>query len=228
MKVALVADAHIEGPGGEPGPLVEQIAALPGAGVERLILLGDIFQAWVGFRQFETPAVRAILDAVATLRAKGLRVDYIEGNRDFFIAEGPYREAFDFVGLETSFEAAGRRFLAVHGDGLNDRDRQYLAWRWLSKSWPVKTAIRSLPKPVVSRFVDRTERKLSVTNFKHKAAVPEAAIRRYAERRLAEGHDVLLLGHFHEPRTWPVAGGEIRLLDAWFRARRVELYGQPG
>jgi UDP-2,3-diacylglucosamine hydrolase len=228
MRVALVADAHIEGPGGEPGPLVEQIAALPGQGVERLILLGDIFQAWVGFRQFETPAVRAILDAVATLRAKRLRVDYIEGNRDFFIAEGPYREAFDFVGLETSFEAEGRRFLAVHGDGLNDRDRQYLAWRWLSKSWPVKTAIRSLPRPVVSRFVDRTERQLSGTNFKHKAAVPEAAIRRYGERRLAEGHDVLLLGHFHEPRTWPVAGGEIRLLDAWFRARRVELYGQPG
>ena len=43
-----------------------------------------------------------------------------------------------------------------------------------------------------------------------------------AERRLAEGHDVLLLGHFHEPRVWPVAGGEVRLLDAWFRSREVE------
>jgi hypothetical protein len=47
-------------------------------------------------------------------------------------------------------------------------------------------------------------------------------IRDYAERRLAEGHDVLLLGHFHEPRRWPVAGGEVRLLEAWFTSRRIE------
>jgi UDP-2,3-diacylglucosamine hydrolase len=225
MKVALVADAHLDGPGGEAAPLVAQLGALAGSGVERLVLLGDIFQAWVGFEQYETPSVREVLAAVATLRARGVRVEYIEGNRDFFVAEGPYRKAFDLVGLETSFEAEGVRYLAVHGDGLNDRDRQYLAWRWLSKSWPVKSAIRTLPRNVVSRLVDRTERKLSNTNFKHKAAVPEAAIRRYGERRLAEGHDVLLLGHFHEPQTWKVRGGEIQLLDAWFRARKVERFG---
>ena len=110
----------------------------------------------------------------------------------------------------------------MHGDGLNDRDRQYLAWRWLSKSWPVEAVIRHLPRAIVGRFVDATERRLSQTNFKHKAVVPEAAIRRYAERRFAEGHDVLLLGHFHEPHVWRVAGGEVRLLDAWFRSRQIE------
>ena len=225
MKVAVVADAHLDGPGGPPAPLVAQLAALPAEGVERLILLGDIFQAWVGFRQYETPAVRAVLDAVGALRKAGVRVEYIEGNRDFFIGAGGYAAEFDFVGLETSFEAGGRRFLAVHGDGLNDRDRQYLAWRWLSKSWPVRTAIRSLPRRAVERLVGSTERKLSNTNFKHKAALPEAAIKRYGERRLAEGFDSLLLGHFHEPRQLAVAGGEIRLLDAWFRGRKIESFG---
>jgi UDP-2,3-diacylglucosamine hydrolase len=225
MKVALIADAHIDGPGEGPGPLVDQLRGLAAEKPDRLILLGDIFQAWVGFPQYETASVRAVLDAVAEVRAAGVRVEYIEGNRDFFIAEGAYRTAFDFVGLETAFEAGGKRYLAVHGDGLNDRDRQYLAWRWLSKSWPVKTAIRRLPEPVVSRLVDRTEKKLSRTNFKHKARVPEEAIRRYGERRLAEGHDVLLLGHFHEPHRYVVEGGEVRLLDAWFRARRVERFG---
>lgn len=224
MRIAILADAHIGGPGGGPEPLVEQLGRLPDDRVGRLILLGDLFQAWVGFPQYETPAVRGLLAAVAELRRGGIRVDYIEGNRDFFLADGPYRDRFDFVGLETRFEVGGRRYLAVHGDGLNDRDRQYLAWRWLSKSWPVKTAIRRLPRAVVSRFVDATERKLSNTNFKHKAEIPEAAIRRYGEKRLAEGHDVLLLGHFHEPRNWRVSGGEIRLLDAWFRGRRLEYF----
>ena len=64
---------------------------------------------------------------------------------------------------------------------------------------------------------------MSKTNFKHRAEIPEAAIRAYAERRLAEGYDVLLLGHFHEPRTFEVRGGEVRLLDAWFHSRTIEV-----
>lgn len=225
MRVAVVADAHLGGPGGEAQPLVDQLLRLAGDGAGRLVLLGDLFQAWVGFHQYETPGIRSFVDAIVELRRQGLRVDYVEGNRDFFLSEGPYRASFDSVGVECAFEAGGVRYLAVHGDGLNDRDHQYLAWRWLSKSGPVRMVIRGVPRRVVGRFVDAAERRLSRTNFKHKAEVPELAIRRYGTRRLAEGHDVLLLGHFHEPRTFPVPGGEIRLLDAWFRSRRVEWLG---
>jgi len=225
MSVAIIADAHLGGPGGEPGPLVAQLDEVAATGADELVLLGDLFQAWVGFRQYETPAIRAFLDGVARVREAGIAVHYIEGNRDFFLAEGPYAAAFDSVGDEHAFTAGGVRYLAVHGDGLNDRDRQYLAWRWLSKSALSRFAIRHVPKRVVAPLVDSTERKLSDTNFKHKARVPEEAIRRYAARRLAEGHDVLLLGHFHEARSWRVDGGEIRLLEAWFRSRRVERVG---
>jgi UDP-2,3-diacylglucosamine hydrolase len=225
MAVAVLADAHLGGPGGEPGPLLAQLAEIAERRPERLVLLGDLFQVWVGYRQYETPEIRAFLDAVATVRTAGVPVDYIEGNRDFFLTEGPYRAAFDRVGAEAAFVTGGVRYLAVHGDGLNDRDRQYLAWRWLSKSAPIRWTIRHLPRPVVQRLVDSTERKLTGTNFKHKVRIPEEAIRRYGESRLAEGHDVLLLGHFHEARSWRVPAGEIRLLEAWFRSRRIEWVG---
>lgn len=223
--LAVVADAHLGGPGGEAGPLVAQLRALPEEGVEHLVLLGDLLQVWVGYEQYQTPDSRALLDAVREIRGRGVRVDYIEGNRDFFLAAGPCREAFDSVGTEVAATAGGVRYLFVHGDGLNDRDRQYLAWRWLSKSWAVRTIIHRLPKRAVAPFVHGTERRLSGTNFRHKARVPEEAISRYAEGRLAEGHDVLVLGHFHEPMRWPVAGGEVLLLDAWFRSHRVERFG---
>jgi UDP-2,3-diacylglucosamine pyrophosphatase LpxH len=228
VAVALIADAHLGGPGGEPEPLLAQLDGLARgrpAPAERLVLLGDLFQAWVGHPQYETAAIRAFLDAVGRVRAAGVPVHYVEGNRDFFLAEGPYRSAFDSIGAEIAFETGGVRYLAVHGDGLNDRDRQYLAWRWLSKSALSRLLFRAVPKRLVAPLVDSTERKLSDTNFKHKVRVPESAIRRYGERRLAEGHDVLLLGHFHEAHRWRVAGGEIRLLEAWFRSRRVEWLG---
>jgi UDP-2,3-diacylglucosamine hydrolase len=225
VSIALLADAHLGGPGGGAAPLVAQLAALPAQGVGRLVLLGDLFQAWVGLPQFETPDVAAVARALFELRQRGLRIDYVEGNRDFFLAGSPYAHLFDAVTLEVAFTAGGRRYLAVHGDGLNDRDWQYRFWRRLSKSRPVEWGVRAVPRALARRLVASTEERLSQTNFKHRAALPEAAIRAYAERRLAEGHDVLLLGHFHEPRTFAVAGGEVRLLDAWFRSRRIELLG---
>jgi UDP-2,3-diacylglucosamine pyrophosphatase LpxH len=154
-----------------------------------------------------------------------VRVDYVEGNRDFFLAGSLYADAFDTVGREVEFDAGGRRCLAVHGDGLNDRDRQYLFWRWLSKSALSRLLLRALPGPLARRAVASTERRLAGTNFKHKRRIPEEAILRYAERRLGEGHDLLLLGHFHEERRWRVARGEIWLLEAWFSSRRVEWIG---
>jgi UDP-2,3-diacylglucosamine hydrolase len=224
MTTAIIADSHLGGPGGDAGPLVRQIEEVAERGCERLILLGDIFHIWVAQKRFETPEVVAVMAAVEAARRRGVRVEYVEGNRDFFVATGPYAVHFDRVALEVSFEAGGRRYLAVHGDGLNDRDHQYRAWRWLSKSLPVRLAMRLVPTRLAQRMVRSTEARLAKTNFKHKSQVPEAVLRAYGEKRLAEGYDALLLGHFHEPHRWPVPGGEVRLLDAWFRSRQVEYF----
>ncbi|HVS01527.1 MAG TPA: UDP-2,3-diacylglucosamine diphosphatase [Thermoanaerobaculia bacterium] len=226
MTTAVVADAHIGGPGGPAGPLIEQLVALPAQGCERLVLLGDLFQVWVGYPAFTTPEIEAVAAALAELRGTGVEVDYVEGNRDFYLRGGRWAETFDRLALEMAFVAGGRRFLAVHGDGLDEGDVQYRLWRRLSKSLPVRLLVRSLPRRLARRFVYSTERQLASTNFKHKVRIPRDAILRYGEQRLAEGHDVLLLGHFHEAHCWPVSGGEVWLLDAWFRSRCVEWPGR--
>ncbi len=220
-EVAVIADCHLGGPGGPAEGLVTQLEELPQRGCRQLVLLGDIFQIWVGNRRLETPDVHRLLPALKRLSEQGVRVDYIEGNRDFFIADSPYAQVFTTIGTELTFEVNGVRYLAVHGDGLNDRDRQYLFWRWLSKSPPVRGAVRWLPG-LVARPMSSMERQLARTNFKHRVRIPEEAIITCGERRLREGYDVMLLGHFHRPRTWQVAGGEIRLLDAWFNSQHIE------
>ncbi len=224
MAVAVVADSHLGGPGGDAGPLVDQLGSLRDQGCRRLVLLGDIFHVWVGSQRFETPEVRTFVDCLERLRRSGLAIDYVEGNRDFFLDRGPYRSLFDRLALEVSFEVGRRRYLAVHGDGLNDRDVKYRFWRWLSKSAPVRLAVFNLPGGLARRFVTGTEHRLGKTNFKHKAKIPESVIRDYGRRRLAEGYDTLLLGHFHEPHRFVVDRGEIRVLDAWFRSRQVEWF----
>ena len=226
MSVAVIADSHLGGPGGDAGPLIAQLDALPSQGCERLILLGDIFHVWVGDRRFETDEVRALVPALERLRAAGVAVDYVEGNRDFFLADGPYARLFDRLATEVTVTVKGIRYLAVHGDGLNDQDRPYRFWRWLSKSALSRFMIRRLPARYAQRLVRGTEARLGRSNFKHKTQVPEAPIRRYGAARLAEGYDVLLLGHFHAPYRWQLeSGGEVRVLDAWFNSRQVEWLG---
>ena len=221
-RIAIIADAHIGGPGGPAEPLVEQLADLASGEPGRLILMGDLFHVWVGQRSYETKEIRQVVEALSDLRRAGWRLDYIEGNRDFFIAEGPYREVFDTVSDEVSFRVGDRSYLAVHGDGLNAEDRMYRFWRWLSKSPPSRFFMLHLPAGLAQRLVHVTEGQLSKTNFKHKHQIPREVISRYAVRRLAQDPDVLLLGHFHEAHSWDVEGGEVRLLDAWFNTRRIE------
>ncbi len=221
-RVALLADAHIGGPGGSAGPLVEQLDALPAEGCERLVLLGDLFHVWVGSRKFETADHREVEAALARLRDAGVRLDYVEGNRDFFLVDSVYAPLFERLGDDVSFESGGRSYFVSHGDGLDPTDRQYLFWNKLSKSALSRLLWLGLPARVARYLVDRMERRLSKTNFKHKMQVPEAPLRRYARARLAEGYDEILLGHFHRPIRIEVDGGVLRVVDAWFNRRAIE------
>lgn len=222
MPVAAVADAHLNGPGGDAAPLVAQLDEIDPERCERLVLLGDLFQVWVGSRRFETADVALVADALKRLRAKGVPTHYIEGNRDFFLRGSEYEECFDSIGAEFAFETAGRRYLVVHGDGLNARDYLYRFWRRFSKNRLSRLGMLGLPRALAGHLIHRAERGLSKTNFKHKSSIPEEVLIDYGQRRLAEGYDELLLGHFHEPRSWSVPGGTVRILDAWFNTRDVE------
>jgi len=90
---------------GSAGPLVEQLRALSGEGADRLVLMGDLSRPGSAIpasrrrrspRSFRPPR----------LAAAGNEIDYIEGNRDFFLGRSPYADAFDAVVLETSFTVA--------------------------------------------------------------------------------------------------------------------------
>ncbi|HVS65900.1 MAG TPA: hypothetical protein VMT85_20630 [Thermoanaerobaculia bacterium] len=221
MSVALIADAHLGGPGGAAGPMIDQLQSLPACGCERLLLLGDLFHVWVGDPRYETADIRRVVAALRALRAAGVWIGYVEGNRDFFLDTSPYADAFDVLGTEIVLESDGLRFLAVHGDGLNDRDRRYRFWRWLSKSRPSRALFRRLPSSLARTMVHGTERRLARTNFRHKTRIPDQVIRSYAQSRLREGYDVVLLGHFHEERRYALDGGQAWILPAWYERPEV-------
>ena len=217
---AVIADSHVGGRPGDEGPFLEALETARRRGATAITLLGDIFHFFIAHKKFETPAIGRFLEAARRLREAGVPVTYIEGNRDFFLrgsyAEGAFRQVCD----EEIFEAGGRRFLATHGDLLNDRDRAYRFWRFLSKNPVSRAAVGLVPKKAGNRFVGEVESRLYRSNFKHKSRLPAEIIRAYAARRFGEGIDVVLLGHFHKPWVDESEGGRIEILPAFAEERR--------
>lgn len=208
MRRALVADLHVGQVPGDYARFSELVARLPAEGVGELILGGDVFRALVGLPRFWSPPVRQALGELARLREKGVRVVWVEGNRDFFLATKAMAPYLDRFVPAYGFSAAGRKFLVEHGDLINRRDRQYRIWRAVSKSRMAFWGATLIPKGIAQRLVTRTEQALARTNFSYRRALPEQDLISEARRHFACGVDVVFWGHFH--RLWSFAEGKRR------------------
>jgi UDP-2,3-diacylglucosamine hydrolase len=217
---AVFADCHVGRRPDDEGPFLEGLQRAADRGARSISLLGDVFHFFIAHPKFETPAVRRFLDAVDRLAERNVPVTYVEGNRDFFLrgsyAEHHFREVVD----EETFTAGGRRFLATHGDLLNESDLPYRFWRSVSKSSIARASVHFIPRGLGNRIVWKTEARLYRSNFKHKRQLPVEMIRRFARSRFAQGIDTILLGHFHHAWVDESLGGRIEILPAFVDDRR--------
>src|SRR5262245_31024550 len=82
----VVSDVHLcEAEPGSARAFVGFLAggALSRLGARRLVLLGDIFDAWFGASMARIGFYREVLEHLAALRSRGVRVTFVAGNRDF-------------------------------------------------------------------------------------------------------------------------------------------------
>jgi UDP-2,3-diacylglucosamine hydrolase len=225
---AVFADCHVGRRPGDEEPLLAALEAAQKRGARQITFLGDIFHFFIAHPKFETPAIQRFLALARRLKEAGVAVTYVEGNRDFFL-RGSYAEsAFRSVCDEETFEAGGRRFLATHGDLLNEKDRSYRFWRFVSKSPVSRAALDLVPKGMANRFVLNVEARLYRSNFKHKTRIPIEMIRAFASRRFRGGVNVLLLGHFHKAWTDDFEGGRVEILPAFFDEQKWMEIGDDG
>jgi len=147
-------------------------------------------------------------------------VTYVEGNRDFFLRGSYVERYFQKIVEEETFVEGGRRFLATHGDLLNERDLPYRFWRALSKNSISRLVAHVIPRDFGNRLVWKTEARLYKSNFKHKMRLPVEMIRKFAEKRFREGNQVLLLGHFHRAWSEDLPAGRVEILPAFVDSQK--------
>lgn len=217
--IALLGDAHLREGDPEVEAFLGFLDALPGR-ASVLAILGDLFAAWIGRADLLRRHHERVVDGLRRLRERGVRVLYVEGNHDFFLGRLYDDDPFEVIATET-LEVLwnGRLLHLAHGDLMNRRDRQYRAWRRLSKSRPFFAAFNLLPRATRLRVVDGLERGMATTNMDFRGGFPVGECLAYARPRIRAGTDALVFGHFHDERRIDVAEGErkgsVFVLPAW-------------
>ena len=223
-SILLLGDAHLREVDSELEPFLlflRQASSRAGA----LYLLGDLFDLWVGAEAFLSESHRRVVEALRLLRAEGMDLVYVEGNRDYRLrgmyGTDPFREV---VETGYNFRFGVRRIHLAHGDLVNREDRPYHLWRRVAKGPWLLGAFNLLPRAGARALARRMERGIARTNRKHRIHFPDEQCRSFAEQLQAEGADTLVLGHFHQEtrRTYERGGKKIDvfILPSWRDARR--------
>ena len=204
----VIADLHLDvgSHGGEHTAVIELLRTLHSA--PRLIVLGDLFDAWIGPAQMELASAARVVGALRELVASGTQVDLLHGNRDFLL-EGRFElrtgarvHPHGLIG-----ECAGQRVLFVHGDELCTLDLGYQRMKRVLRSRPVTWSVARLPAPLALALARRL-RKRSVSAVGAKAAYVVAQQPDEAGR-LAREQDctTLVCGHAHVFQDQRLPGG---------------------
>jgi UDP-2,3-diacylglucosamine hydrolase len=140
-----------------------------------------------------------VLYLLRGLRERGIPIDYVSGNHDFWMGDF-FESQLGITVHRDSYELryAGRKMLCLHGDGLSKRDRGYRLLKrilrnpvniWLYRKLPADWAI-PLAKRVSGRSRQYTARR------DHDFA---SDYEQFAQARLRDGLDIVAIGHLHIP-----------------------------
>lgn len=96
---------------------------------DAVLLLGDIFEVWIGDDARRQPFERLVVEAIADGAARR-NIAFMVGNRDFLVGLDLLRAA-GMMGLPdpTVLDAWGQRVLLTHGDALCLADTEYQRFR---------------------------------------------------------------------------------------------------
>lgn len=129
MTVLMISDLHLDAARPRITALFERFLHEQCRQATALYILGDLFEAWVGDDDDSELPVR-VAAALADLRAAGVPVYFMAGNRDFLLGEDYARRAgLTLLADGAAHTLAGTPTLLLHGDTLCTDDEAYQAFR---------------------------------------------------------------------------------------------------
>lgn len=141
MSTILISDLHLDEQHLETTEIFFRFMRTEAKQAERLFILGDFFEAWIGDDDLSPYNVK-IIKMFREATQKGLQIYFMHGNRDFLLGK-KFLKATGCVLLPDEYvvDLYGTPTLLMHGDTLCTLDVKYLQFRKKSRTWLYKTLV---------------------------------------------------------------------------------------
>ncbi len=199
MTVAFISDLHLDASRPEATAAFLNFLRGPALELERLYILGDLFEYWIGDDD-PNPHNRAVTRALHDYTQQQPRCYFLPGNRDFMIGVGFMRE----TGLQPLddpcvVEVHGTSLLISHGDIYCIDDTAYQRFRRFSHNPLILMFYRALPFSLRRRLVDKARDESRAQKANKSAEIMDVNQSAIEGSMRKFGVTTLLHGHTHRP-----------------------------
>lgn len=213
QQVDLLSDLHL-GPD-TPGTLARLESHLAGTPAQAVLLLGDIFEVWVGDDARHEPFEAGVVEMLHKA-SRRTALFFMPGNRDFLVGADLLLDAgMTALPDPTVLDAFGQRWLLAHGDAQCLSDGAYQAWRTTSRSAAWRADFLSKPltdRQAFSRQARAQSRAAQAAQLMGMDLDADACRSLLLEARAT----TLIHGHTHRPAEHDLGGGLRRVvLSDW-------------
>lgn len=196
-----ISDLHL-GPHA-PGITERFIAFLHGRAhqAEALYILGDLFEAWIGDDDLDSPAHAPVCAALQAATRGGLEIALIHGNRDFLLGED-FANATGVQLLPDPYvlSTAEWQFVLSHGDALCLGDGDYMRFRHQVRdpAWQQGFLARPLAE---RRAIAEQMRRQSEASQAARGDLTDLDPAATDDFLRQHGYATFIHGHTHQPAT---------------------------
>jgi UDP-2,3-diacylglucosamine hydrolase len=176
---------------------------------ERLFILGDLFDYWFEYNTVVPKFHIRVLAALAALAERGVQIDYLIGNHDF-----GHRTFFEEeLGIrihktDLSITLHDKRFYLAHGDGKAFNDTGYILLRSILRNPLALWLWKWIHPDVGVGLAASVSRKSRAYTSEKSYGNERDGLECFAEQKIKEGYDFVLMGHLHKPLVKRFAGEE--------------------
>ncbi|HTY36129.1 MAG TPA: UDP-2,3-diacylglucosamine diphosphatase [Bacteroidota bacterium] len=190
---------------------------------EHLFIVGDLFDFWFEYRTVVPKGYVRLFAKLADLSESGVSLTYLAGNHDFWLRDYFEQEmGMKIVRDPVERTIHGKRFYLHHGDGLLRNDTGYRILKSVLRN-KVNIALFSLVHPDLAAAIARwSSHKSRQYTSKRKYEGDDMAT--FAEQKINEGYDFVVMGHNHVPCKRNIGQGVYVNLGDWISERTYAVF----
>lgn len=182
---------------------------------ERLVIVGDLFDFWFEYSSVTPKYFFRTLAALADMRQRGIVIEYLMGNHDFGHQDFFEKELnIPIHHNDISLTLSGKKFYVAHGDGKAYNDTGYLILRAILRN---KLSIKLFQwlHPDFGIWLASGSSHASRTYTDEKDYSERDGLRDFAEKKINEGYDYVIMGHRHRAAVVDFEKGTYVNLGHW-------------